>query len=262
MIDQDDILQARILLVDDDVAERQSLSDLLARHGYLSVSSTADAPAVSLLHAATPFDLIVLDLDMPGFDGFAVMAALQAHAPDTWLPVLAMTGDASLKLRAVDAGARDFIDKPFNDVEVLTRIRNLLEVRLLHREARDYGAHMEQTVRDRTAELERFRGAMDATADAIFLIDPGSMAIVDVSEGACRMLGYRREALLRIDPVKLGLARDGQLQHHAKPRKHPREHDVEESELLCVNGKGTVPVETSWQLQGQGVEAGSAAARC
>jgi diguanylate cyclase (GGDEF)-like protein/PAS domain S-box-containing protein len=160
-----------------------------------------------------------------------------------------MTGDAALKLRAIEAGARDFIDKPFNAVEVLTRIHNVLEVRLLQREARDYGAHMEQTVRDRTAELERFRGAMDATADAIFLIDTRSMAIVDVSEGACRMLGYERDALLRIDPVALGMARRGQLERHARPRSALREHDVVETELLRGDGSGAVPVEISWQLQ-------------
>jgi diguanylate cyclase (GGDEF)-like protein/PAS domain S-box-containing protein len=245
MIDQDDIHQARILLVDDDMAVRQALFDLLSRSGYVSVSCTADARAVASMHAAAPFDLIVLDLDMPGFDGFAVMHALEQDE-HTWLPVLAMTADAALKLRAIEAGARDFIDKPFNAVEVLTRIHNVLEVRLLHREARDYGAHMEQTVRDRTAELERFRGAMDATADAIFLINTRTMAIVDVSEGACRMLDYRRDELLRIDPVKLGLAKHGQLERHARPHG-PREHDVVETEL--VRADGTVPVEISWQLQ-------------
>jgi diguanylate cyclase (GGDEF)-like protein/PAS domain S-box-containing protein len=244
MIDQDDILQARILLVDDDAAVRQTLSSLLQRNGYVAVTDTGNARAVAAMHVATPFDLIVLDLDMPGFDGFAVMDALRHGVPNRWLPVLAMLADPTLKQRAIAAGARDFFARPFNEVEVLTRVHNLLEVRLLHREARDYGAHMEQTVRDRTAELERFRGAMDATADAIFLIDTRSMAIVDVSEGACRMLGYQRDALLRIDPVRLGLAKQGQLKHHARPR----EHDVEETELLCVDGHGTVPVEISWQL--------------
>ena len=249
MIDQDDIHQARILLVDADAAARQSLSDLLCSHGYAAVTGTGDAHAVAVLHAATPFDLILLDLDQPGFDGFAVMAALREPGPHTWLPVLAMTGNAALKQQAIEAGARDFIDKPFNPVEVLTRVHNVLEVRLLHREAHDYGAHLEQTVRDRTAELERFRGAMDATADAIFLIDTRSMAIVDASDGACRMLGYRRDELLRIDPVTLGMAKHGQLVRHARPRSALREHDVAETELMRADGSGAVPVEISWQLQ-------------
>ena len=108
---------------------------------------------------------------------------------------------------------------------------------------------MEQTVRERTAELERFRGAMDATADAIFLIDTRSMAIVDVSDGACRMLGYRRDELLRIGPVRLGLAKPGQLERHARPRSPLREHEVVETDLLRADGVGAVPVEISWQLQ-------------
>jgi diguanylate cyclase (GGDEF)-like protein/PAS domain S-box-containing protein len=249
MIDQDDILQARILLVADDAALRQSMAALLTDRAYVAVSTTGDAHAVAPLHAADPFDLIVLDLDTPGFDGFAVMDALRQGDPQAWLPVLAMTGDAARKLRALEAGARDLIDKPFSPVEALTRIHNVLEVHLLHREARDYGAHMEQTVRDRTAELERFRGAMDATADAIFLIDPRSMAIVDASEGACRMLGYRRDTLLRMDPVQLGLANRFQLKRHARQRSALREPEMVETELLRADGTGAVPVEISWQLQ-------------
>jgi diguanylate cyclase (GGDEF)-like protein/PAS domain S-box-containing protein len=249
MIDQDDIHQARILLVDANGAARQALADLLGRHGYVAVTGTGDARAVVALHAAAPFDLILLDLDTPDFDGFAVMATLAEPGLHPWLPVLAMTGDAALKQRAIEAGARDFIDKPFNPVEVLTRVHNVLEVRLLHREAHDYGAHLEQTVRDRTAELTRFRGAMDATADAIFLIDTRSMAIVDASDGACRMLGYRRDELLCIDPVQLGMAKPGQLARHARPHSPLREHDVTETELLRADGSGAVPVEISWQLQ-------------
>jgi len=249
MIDQDDIRQARILLVDDNAAVRRVLTDLLQRSAYVSVSSTGDARAVAPLQAAEPFDLVMLDLDMPGCDSFSVMAALRAGGAHAAPPVLAMTADPSRKMRALEAGARDFIDKPFDPVDVLTRIHNVLEVHLLQREARDYGAHMEQTVRERTAELERFRGAMDATADAIFLIDTRSMAIVDVSDGACRMLGYRRDELLRIGPVRLGLAKPGQLERHARPRSPLREHEVVETDLLRADGVGAVPVEISWQLQ-------------
>jgi diguanylate cyclase (GGDEF)-like protein/PAS domain S-box-containing protein len=132
---------------------------------------------------------------------------------------------------------------------VLTRIRNLLEVRLLHRESREHGARLERKVRERTAELQRFRGALDATADAIFLVDAGSMAMVDVSDGACRMLGFSRDALLRIDPVALGLAQRDQLDRYADPDASRHEHDIVETELLRADGQGAVPVEISWQLQ-------------
>jgi diguanylate cyclase (GGDEF)-like protein/PAS domain S-box-containing protein len=110
---------------------------------------------------------------------------------------------------------------------------------------------MERKVRERTAELQRFRGAMDATSDAIFLVDARTMAMVDVSDGACRMLGFSREALLRIDPVALGLAERPQLERYADPASTSREHDIVETELLRSDGQGSVPVEISWQLQQQ-----------
>ncbi|HBF51399.1 MAG TPA: diguanylate cyclase, partial [Massilia sp.] len=151
------------------------------------------------------------------------------------------------------AGARDFIGKPLDTVEVMTRIRNLLEVRLMHRESLAHGANLERTVRERTAELERFRRAMDATADGIFLIDAASLALVDVSDGACRMLGFSRDALLRIDPVALGLTTADQLQRHLDTNAAAHESDIAETELLRAGGEGAVPVEISWQWQ----EAGS-----
>ncbi|HZV63439.1 MAG TPA: EAL domain-containing protein, partial [Telluria sp.] len=97
---------------------------------------------------------------------------------------------------------------------------------------------------------QRFRSAMDATADAIFLVDPRSMAVVDVSEGACRMLGYSRNDLLRIDPVMLGLATRNQLERQADPGRDPaRDRDVLETELARADLQTAVPVEISWQLQ-------------
>jgi diguanylate cyclase (GGDEF)-like protein/PAS domain S-box-containing protein len=180
------------------------------------------------------------------------MEALKPMERESWLPVLVVTAEPDKKLAALEAGARDFIGKPFDTVEVLTRIRNLLEVRLFHKESRDYGARMERKVRERTAELQRFRGAMDATSDAIFLVDARTMAMVDVSDGACRMLGFSRDALLRIDPVALGLAQRAQLERYADPASASREHDIVETELLRADGQGAVPVEISWQLQQQG----------
>ncbi len=170
----------------------------------------------------------------------------------SWLPVLVVTAEPDKKLAALEAGARDFIGKPFDPVEVLTRIRNMLEVRLLHRESRDYGALLEQTVRERTAELQRFRSAMDATADAIFLIDTASMALVDVNDGACRMLGYSRDALLAHDAggAGPGHARAARAPHRRGRAERPaREPDLVETELLRAGDEGSVPVEINWQLQ-------------
>jgi diguanylate cyclase (GGDEF)-like protein len=284
MIDPADIRRARILVVDDQPVNVQLLEYLLKTTGYENVSSTTDPRQVASLHLKHRFDLIILDLHMPAMNGFDVMEALKPLESETWLPVLVVTAEPDKKLAALEAGARDFIGKPFDTVEVMTRIRNLLEVRLLHRESREYGARMERTVRERTAELERFRGAMDATPDAIFLIDTAAMEMVDVSDGACRMLGFSREALLRIDPVALGLATREQLERHlaagsavrevaprAEAAREGAEHegaehegaehegapdgsaahesDIVETELLRAGGQGAVPVEISWKLQ-------------
>lgn len=251
MISLSDIRRARILVVDDEPVNVQLLEYLLKTTGYENVMSTFDPRQVVALHLKHRFDLIILDLHMPGMDGFDVMEALKPLESDSWLPVLVVTAEPDKKLAALEAGARDFIGKPFDTVEVMTRIRNLLEVRLLHRESLDYGSELERQVRERTAELARFRGAMDATPDALFLIDTANMAMVDVSEGACRMLGFSREALLRIDPVALGLASRSQLERHigAAAQGGPPEPDIVETDLLRAGGEGSVPVEISWKLQ-------------
>jgi diguanylate cyclase (GGDEF)-like protein/PAS domain S-box-containing protein len=252
MISQAEIRHARILVVDDQPVNVQLLEYLLKTTGYENVESCTDSRQVVELHRERHYDLIILDLHMPAMDGFEVMEQLKGVEGDAWLPVLVVTAEPDKKLAALKAGARDFISKPFDTVEVLARIRNLLEVRLLHRESSDYGVRMESEVEARTRELARFRGAMDATDDAIFLIDAPRTAMVDVSDGACRMLGFSREALLRIDPVALGLATREQLERLLHAGGKPREHDMVETELLRADGQGAVPVEIGWQRLGDG----------
>jgi diguanylate cyclase (GGDEF)-like protein/PAS domain S-box-containing protein len=191
---------------------------------------------------------------MPGMSGFDVMDALKPLEPDGWLPVLVVTAQPDHKLRAFESGARDFISKPFDPVETLTRIRNMLEMRLLHNRERNYATRLEQTVRERTAELQRFRSAMDATADAIFLLDAASAELVDVNEGACRMLGYPRGELLGQSASRLGLGEPEALRAQAErladyaaaigPARSPElnELDLMRRDLIAV------PVELYWQL--------------
>ena len=252
MITPAEVRRARVLVVDDQPVNVQLLEYLLKTTGYENVHSTTDPRQVVALHLKYRFDLIILDLHMPGMDGFQVMEALKPLESESWLPVLVVTAEPDKKLAALEAGARDFIGKPLDTVEVMTRIRNLLEVRLMHRASREHGANLERTVRERTAALERFRRAMDATTDGIFLIDAASLALVDVSDGACRMLGFSREALLRIDPVALGLTTADQLQRHLATNGAAHESDIAETELLRAGGEGAVPVEISWQWQEAG----------
>jgi len=252
MITQAEVRRARVLVVDDQPVNVQLLEYLLKTTGYENVHSTTDPRQVVSLHLKFRFDLIILDLHMPHMDGFQVMEALKPLESESWLPVLVVTAEPDKKLAALEAGARDFIGKPLDTVEVMTRIRNLLEVRLMHRESREYGARLERTVRERTATLGRFRSAMDATTDGIFLIDAASLALVDVSDGACRMLGFSREALMRIDPVALGLTTKAQLERHLATNGAAHEADINETELLRAGGEGAVPVEISWQWQEAG----------
>jgi len=142
MISTIDILNARVLLVDDDQDNVLVLQHLLQHTGYTAVTAITDPRKACELHLQERYHLIVLDLQMPGMDGFQVMEALKAIEPD-YLPVLAVTGEPSHKLRALQAGAKDFVSKPFDLDEVLMRVHNMLEVRLLHDQARQQARLLE-----------------------------------------------------------------------------------------------------------------------
>jgi serine phosphatase RsbU (regulator of sigma subunit) len=146
MVSPADILGARILVVDDLPANVSLLEGMLRIAGYTSVESTTDPAAVCELHRQNRYSLILLDLQMPGMDGFQVMEGLKEIEQGGYLPVLVITAQPSHKLRALEAGAKDFVSKPFDLAELRARVHNILEVRLLH-------SGLEETVR----ELERSR---------------------------------------------------------------------------------------------------------
>jgi formate hydrogenlyase transcriptional activator len=155
MVDSADILNAGILVVDDQEANVLLLEQMLTSAGYVSITSTMDPTKVSELYRKNRYDLILLDLHMPGMDGFQVMEGLKAIETDSYIPVLVITAQPGHKLRALEAGAKDFISKPFDLVEVKTRIHNILEVRLLYKQIENYNKVLEQTVQERTGELLR-----------------------------------------------------------------------------------------------------------
>ena len=169
MISQQEILNASILIVDDQQANVLLLGEVLRDKGYACVTSTTDPFAVCELHRKNRYDLILLDLQMPGMDGFQVLEGLKEIETDGYLPVLVITAQPDHKLRALAAGAKDFIAKPFDLVEVQTRIHNMLEVRLLYRKLENYNKVLEQTVLERTAELReseaRFRRLTELSSD-------------------------------------------------------------------------------------------------
>ncbi len=169
MISEQEILNARILIVDDQEANVQLLGEMLRDVGYACIASTNDPYEVCALHQKDHYDLILLDLQMPGMDGFQVMQGLKEIETDSYLPVLVITAQPDHKLRALAAGAKDFVSKPFDLVEVKTRIHNMLEVRLLYKKLERYNQELEQAVLERTAELRaseaRFHRLTELSSD-------------------------------------------------------------------------------------------------
>ena len=157
MVSLADILNARILVVDDQEANVRLLEGMLRIAGYTSVESAMDPREVCELHRKNRYSLILLDLQMPGMDGFQVMDGLKEIEEDGYLPVLVITVEPAHKLRALEAGAKDFVSKPFDLAELLARVHNILEVRLLHLETKNYSKVLEETVRELEASREVIR---------------------------------------------------------------------------------------------------------
>src|SRR6266581_1323496 len=198
MVDLSDILGAKILIVDDLEANVRLLDRMLRQAGHTCVASTMDPHEVCGLHRDNRYDLILLDLEMPGMDGFQVMEGLREIETEGYLPILVITAQPDHKLRALDGGARDFISKPFDLVEVRTRIRNLLEVRLLYKKIENYSKVLEQTVQERTAELReseaRYRSLTELASDWYWEQDE-RLRFTRVSGPVLEMLGIQGDAL-------------------------------------------------------------------
>jgi len=156
---QDHILQARILVVDDNLTNVVLLQKLLEAEGYLHVEGVTDSRVVVGMYEAEPYDLVLLDIRMPHMDGYDVMEGLKGVANGDIPPIMVLTAqtDMDTKLKALAAGAQDFLHKPFDRVEALTRIHNMIEVRLLHKQVRRQNEILEQKVQERTQELEDTR---------------------------------------------------------------------------------------------------------
>jgi len=193
-IDDREILGARILIVDDQEPNVSLLRQLLTEAGYTHVASTMNPLEVCALHRKNRYDLILLDLQMPGLDGFQVMEGLKTNTADDYLPVIVLTAQPGHKMRALKAGAKDFISKPFDLVEVKTRIHNMLEVRLLYRKLEDFNKVLERTVEERTAELReseaRYRSLTELASDWYWEQDETG-DFTKVSGPVLEMLGIR-----------------------------------------------------------------------
>ncbi len=175
MISISEIRNSSILIVDDKKVNVLLLERMLNDAGYTSVSSTTRSKDVCELHRQNRYDLILLDLEMPGLDGFQVMENLKEIETEGYLPVLVLTAQPDHKLRALKAGAKDFVSKPFDLAEVLIRVHNMIEVRLLHLETKKLYDRVvtEQKISERLllnvmphAIAERLKGRLEVTTDS------------------------------------------------------------------------------------------------
>ena len=153
---------ATIVVLDDEQANVDLMASLLGRTGFLSVIGLTDATLLEDTGGASRPDLVVLDVHMPGRDGYAVLRALQPLAEREYLPVLVITGDGSAEARqeALQLGAKDFVTKPFDVIEVSLRVRNLIEMRLLFQDLRTSNHALRQSSSHRSRELESTRVEM------------------------------------------------------------------------------------------------------
>src|SRR5215217_8259657 len=194
-----DIFNSKILIVDDQKDNVELIHRMLSRAGYTSVESTMDPLEVCDLHRAKSYDLILLDLMMPIMDGFEVMEGVKTIEAETkssieqceYLPVLVITAQLEHKERALKAGAKGFITKPFDRLAVLTHIRDVLEIRFLQKELQEFVVNLETVLHERTASMRESEELFDQLAGNL----PQVFWIWDVEDRTLRYINPAWEKL-------------------------------------------------------------------
>jgi signal transduction histidine kinase len=156
---------ARILIVDDQQSNIRLLKAILRSEGYANVAGTTQPDQVASLFTSWQPDLILLDLWMPGLNGFEVMKQIKPLIPEgSYLPILVITADITQEARkdALSMGAKDFLTKPLDFTEALLRIRNFLETRILHARLENQNQVLEEKVHERTLELAAAHKQLEA----------------------------------------------------------------------------------------------------
>lgn len=215
---------ARVLVVDDEPTNLRVLEKIMARAGYLHVVSTTEGSAALELVSSVQPDIILLDLRMPGTDGMSVLRALPSVVSgDSFLPVLVLSGDDSPGARqdALEAGAHDFVLKPFDAAEVLLRIRNLLDVRFLREELQAQNRRLEDQLRhsQRLEVLGRLVGGIAHDFNNLLMIVRGNTELIlEQTPADSQLRDDVHETLRALDSVSaltrrlLGFSRPESLQ--------------------------------------------------
>ncbi|OGW72441.1 MAG: hypothetical protein A2Y02_01320 [Omnitrophica bacterium GWA2_52_12] len=156
MLQNADLSQSKILIVDDDISIAMGLEEILRDNDYQRIRAISDSRQAEAVFREFEPDLVLLDIRMPHMDGFQVLGSLHEMRSKSFVPVLVLTGEAdeSVCLKALGAGATDFLQKPMKMAETLVRIRNLLHVRHLQAQLENKKAFLEEKVQDRTDQLK------------------------------------------------------------------------------------------------------------
>ena len=192
---------AYVLVVDDDSKNRKLLEMWLREDGYSTRGVDSGEAALAAIAHRAP-DLVLLDVVMPGMDGNEVARILKAERATASIPIIMVTmhGARDARLAGLKAGAEELLTRPVDRTELSLRVRNLLRFKTFSDFFRDYNWILEHQVLERTADLQRFRTAMDATADGIFLVNRSTMRFFEVNTTACNLLGYTRAELIGSSP--------------------------------------------------------------
>jgi putative two-component system response regulator len=190
MISDEKIFAAKILAVDDNVLDIEILKKILSNAGFIDITTTTDPTQALALYKEIQPDLVLLDLNMPKMDGFAVMFQLSLQNPDDYLPILILSAeDESLRFKALQGAAKDFLHKPYEPMDVLLRSRNIIEVRLLYKQIKNHNVSLEQQVNDRIKEIRDTRlEAIQRLAIAAELRDAGTGKHIYRMSRYCQLL--------------------------------------------------------------------------
>lgn len=195
---------ATLLIIDDELHVQKLLRLVLNKEGYRTLAARSGAQALAMIDKDPP-DLILLDVMMPGMDGYEVARRLKANKMTANIPIIMLTAldDHSARVEGLEAGAEEFLSKPVETGELCLRVRNLLRLKAFGDYLKSRSLIIEEQLQQRTIDLERFRSAMDASDDSIFLISRTTMELIEFNRTACTVMGYTPQELLRLSPAEL-----------------------------------------------------------